>query len=166
MLRHRRVVTSSVRVLRWSTVAYALVSAVFVVLAVHTFGLYERSEQTQKSGVADSGRITAVAARQHTSKSGSWWTTDADVTLDTPVRGAVTTTVHVPGRPPYEAGQHLNQMVVNGSEPAYSEIAGEPLHSGVGTTFVMVAFAAACVVVASLFARAARRVRRGLTSSL
>jgi hypothetical protein len=108
------------------TVLVMITFALAIVMVVLTFSTYhnqQRSGETQSHGIAVTGTVDSVDNTQHCGRSSCSWTAAITVTLNRPVKGLATTTVHYPAYS-YLFTSDSVSVLVDPEQPSYAEIPG------------------------------------------
>lgn len=120
---------------------------------------YERSDNTQASGIADRATVTSVSVG-----TGKAAETKLTVRLGTPVGGHDVSVVNIAGGHSYQPGERVS-ILVDPQDPSYSELPGLPdgtaLESLVATAIVILLTTPAAVASLVGAFRALRKRRRG-----
>jgi DivIVA domain-containing protein len=123
---------------------------------------YERSNNTQASGIPDSATVTSVSVG-----TGKAAETKLTVRLGTPVGGQDVSVVNIAGGHSYQPGERVS-ILVDPQDPSYSELPGLPddtaLESLVATAIVILLLTPAAVATLIGAFRALRKRRRAQPS--
>ncbi len=139
----------------------ALAGLIVGVFVVH--GEASRSARVQHHGIAASATVTKVSVTKHQGRSSTWYTSDVDVSLSSPVEGRSATVVRYPGRATLLAGMTV-PVFIDPHDAGYAEFPGSP-DTKSSAWIVMIVFAAlVAVLLALLIRQLARFLRHRRTS--
>ena len=112
----------------------------------------------QHHGIAANATVTKVTVTKHQGRSSTWYTSDVDVSLQSPIDGRTTTVVRYPGRATVISGMSV-PILVDPHDAGYAEFPGSP-DTKSSAWIVMIVFAVVVAVFLALLIRQLIRFAR------
>jgi hypothetical protein len=127
----------------------------------------DKSIYTQSHGIQTTATVQNVTTNQNTNCTHSntsycrtTYTAQVTATLKQPVGGQTATTVNIPNRVSYSAGQVIT-VLVDPKDPGYSELPGSPYATKGGTVIIVVFVVLLLAIGTAAIVRAVRMRQRG-----